>query len=594
MTDYRAPINHMQFIWDHIVQANEAVRELPRYRECGPELIAQILTEAGRSAQETAHPLNQSGDSRGCAYDAATKSVKTPSGFKAAYDLFVQGGWTGLTCKSEYGGQNLPAALGNFISEINSAANMSFAMYPGLTHGAYSAILTSGTAEQKQAYLPNLVSGKWTGTMNLTEAQCGTDLGLIRSKALPIDGKPGAFSVTGEKIFISSGEHDLTENIIHLVLAKLPDAPEGVKGISMFIVPKFLVNPDGSLGERNRAFCEKIEEKQGIHGNSTCVMRYDGAEGYLIGEAHKGLRAMFVMMNEARLMVGVQGLSQAEIALQNARAYAHDRLQGRALTGAAQPERPADPLIVHPDIQRMLNMGESFTLGARSFAAWLSAQIDIAEEHPDPAIREKAEDFVALLTPVAKAYLTDQGFFTCVNAQQIFGGHGYIREYGMEQFVRDSRIAMIYEGANGVQAIDLVGRKLPAKGGAAAQAYLKEIHKTIAELRAAKKPESAFFIEQSERMLKTVQEILMNFMKLALADKNEAGAKSYDILNLFGIVALAHAHLMSVNALIQNDTAPALSKKILNAARFHFEYTVPEIFTFAERMKFAYRHDESN
>ena len=450
MPVYNAPIQDISFLLNDVLKLQQ--QDIPGYDALEPELLQAILEEGGKLASEVLAPLNASGDREGCHLENGV--VRTPKGFKDAFDQVKDGGWTGLDCDPEFGGQGLPYVVATAIAEIFASANMAFGMYPGLTHGAYSAIHTHGSAEQKTTYLPRMVSCEWTGTMNLTEPHCGTDLGLMRTKAEP--NQDGSYAITGQKIFISAGDHDLAENIIHLVLAKIPGGPAGVKGISLFIVPKFLVQKEGALGPRNKVSVGKIEEKMGIHANATCVMNFDGATGFLLGQAHKGMRAMFTMMNEARLGVGVQGYAQAEAAYQNALAYAKDRLQGRAVTGPENPDDAADPLIVHPDIRRNLMQQKSFVEGARAFAYWGAMLIDQSNRAGD----EPAHGLVSLLTPVIKGFLTDRGFEFCVQAQQVFGGHGYIEEWGMSQFTRDARIAMIYEGANGVQALDLVGRKL--------------------------------------------------------------------------------------------------------------------------------------
>ncbi|MCG8693835.1 MAG: acyl-CoA dehydrogenase family protein, partial [Minwuiales bacterium] len=456
MPTYEAPIEDFKFVLHELLQI-ERYSNLPGFEEATPDLVDAILEEGGKFMSEVVAPLNQVGDSEGCTWNDG--EVTTPTGFKEAYKAYCEAGWGGLTAEPDYGGQGLPHVIGFAFNEMGSAANQSFSMYPGLSHGAYEAILAHGTEEQKQTYLPKIVEGTWTGTMNLTEPHCGTDLGLMRTKAEPQD--DGSYSVTGTKIFISAGEHDMSENIIHLVLAKIPGGPEGIRGVSLFIVPKFLINDDGSLGERNAVKCGSIEHKMGIHGNSTCVMNYDGAVGYLIGEPHRGMRAMFTMMNAARLGVGIQGLSQSVVAYQNAVTYAKDRVQGRSISGAKAPEKAADPIIVHPDVRRMLMTIRAFNEGARALALWTGLNIDFAHKHPDPQARKDAEDLVALITPMIKSYLTDMGYECATMAQQVYGGHGYIKEWGMEQFVRDARSTQIYEGANGIQALDLVGRKLP-------------------------------------------------------------------------------------------------------------------------------------
>ncbi len=474
MPAYRAPVADTRFVLDHVVGlANYA--NLPGFADASPDTVGAILGEAARFCETVLAPLNLPGDSQGCTRHA-DGSVTTPAGFKAAYDQFVEAGWGTLAADPEHGGQGLPHVVATAVAEYLSSANMAFSMYPGLNEGAQAAIRAVGSDAQKAAYLPKMVEGRWTGTMNLTEPQCGTDLGLIRTRAEPQ--ADGTYRVTGTKIFISAGEHDLSDNIIHLVLARTAGAPEGVKGISLFIVPKFLVNDDGSLGPRNAVACGSIEHKMGIHANATCVMNYDGAVGHLIGEENKGLRAMFIMMNAARLGVGVQGLAQGEVAYQNAAIYARDRVQGKALGIVAnaapipQPASRADPIIVHADVRRMLMDGRAFNEGARALILWGALQVDLAHKAATAEERQTADDLIGLLTPVIKGYCTDKGYDVATAAQQVYGGHGYIAEWGMEQFVRDARIAQIYEGTNGIQAMDLVGRKLGMNGGRALRAYL--------------------------------------------------------------------------------------------------------------------------
>jgi alkylation response protein AidB-like acyl-CoA dehydrogenase len=465
MTGYTPPLEDIAFVLHDVLRVHEA--DIPGYDEMDRATTAAILEEAGKLARDVLAPLNAVGDRQGCRLENGV--VRTPEGFVEAYRTVAEGGWIGIDLDPAYGGQGMPHVLNTAIGEMHAAANMALNMYWGLTHGAYNAIHEHGSEEQRQRWLPKLVSGEWSATMNLTEPHCGTDLGMLRTRAEPQ--ADGSYRITGQKIFISGGEHDLTENIVHLVLARIAGAPEGVKGISLFIVPKVLVNGDGSFGPRNALSCGKIEEKMGIHGNATCVMNYDGATGWLVGEAHKGLRAMFTMMNEARLAVGVQGLAQAAAAYQAASAYARDRLQGRAATGPANPDGPADPLIVHPDVRRALMDQRAFVEGARALILWGATLIDRSQRMGDAA----AEGMISLLTPVIKGFLTDKGFESAVQAQQVFGGHGYIEEWGVSQFVRDARIAMIYEGANGVQALDLVGRKLAADGGRPMMAFFEEV-----------------------------------------------------------------------------------------------------------------------
>jgi alkylation response protein AidB-like acyl-CoA dehydrogenase len=529
MPSYTGPVDDLQFVIHDVLRITE--QNVPAYEELDRDFTAAILGEAAKISSEVIAPLNVVGDKEGVHLENGV--VRTPTGFKKAFDQLRDGGWTGLDCDPEYGGQGMPYILTVATGEMFSAANQAFMMYPGLTHGAYSAIHVHGTDAQKQMFLPKMVSCEWTGTMNLTEPQCGTDLGLMRTKAEPQD--DGSYLITGQKIFISAGDHDMADNVIHLVLAKIPGGPDGIKGVSLFIVPKLMVNEDGSLGDRNALSVGKIEEKMGIHGNATCVMNYDGATGYLLGEAHKGMRAMFTMMNEARLGVGMQGLSQAVAAYQNAVIYANDRLQGRAVTGTENPDGPADPIIVHPDVRRMLMDQKSFIEGARAFGLWGGTLIDKARSMGD----DEAEGLISLLTPVLKGFLTDQGYDMTVQAQQVYGGHGYIEEWGMSQFTRDARIAMIYEGANGVQALDLVGRKLSAKGGKPAMtlfAILKDFCKDNAEDEEIAK----HFIEPLKGASKQLQEAAMYFMQNGMKNPNHALAGSYDFMHLFGHVCLGY------------------------------------------------------
>ncbi|MDP6345056.1 MAG: acyl-CoA dehydrogenase C-terminal domain-containing protein [Alphaproteobacteria bacterium] len=531
MPSYQAPVRDFQFVLHEMLQL-EKYSNVPGFEEATPDLIDAILEEGGKFMAEVVQPLNQVGDSEGCTWTDG--EVSTPTGFKEAYQTYCEAGWGGLTADPDYGGQGLPAVLGLVFSEMMSSANMAFGMYPGLTHGAYAAIHNWGSEAQKRTYLPKMVSGEWTGTMNLTEPHCGTDLGLMRTKAVPND--DGSFAISGTKIFISAGEHDLAENIIHLVLAKIPGGPEGIRGVSLFVVPKFLVNEDGSLGQRNGVGCGSIEEKMGIHGNATCVLNYDDATGWLIGEEHKGMRAMFTMMNAARLGVGIQGLSQSEVAYQNAVSYANERLQGRSITGTKEPDKAADPIIVHPDIRRMLMTARAFNQGARALALWTGLHIDMASRHPDDKVRGEADDLAALLTPVIKAYFTDMGFENAVGAMQCYGGHGYIREWGMEQFVRDARIAQIYEGANGVQALDLVGRKLPEKMGRLLRQFFHPVDAFIQEHQDNSEMED--FVLPLAKGFARLQTATQHVALEGMRDADEAGAASSDYLRLFGLVAL--------------------------------------------------------
>ncbi len=527
MPTYTAPIRDMEFVLNEVLGV--AASDVPGYRDLEPGFTSAILEEAGKIASDVLTPLNASGDREGCRLENGV--VYTPKGFKEAFAAMKEGGWNGLDLPEEYGGQNLPYILGTAVGEIFVSANMAFNMYQGLTHGAISAILAHGTDDQKQTYLPKMVSREWTGTMNLTEPHAGTDLGMIRTKAEPQD--DGSYRITGQKIFISAGDHDLADNVIHLVLAKAPGGGEGTKGISLFIVPKFLVKEDGTLGERNGVWVGNIEEKMGIHGNATCVMNYDGATGYLLGELHKGMRAMFTMMNEARLGVGLQGYAVAEAAYQNAVAYARERLQGRAVTGTENPSGPADPLIVHPDIRRSLMDQKSFLEGARAFTLWGASLIDRAHRSGD----KEAEGMISLLTPVIKGFLTDKGFETAVAAQQVYGGHGYIEEQGMSQFTRDARITMIYEGANGVQALDLVGRKLAADGGKHVMAFFEMVKGFLKENEGDERLKTGF-LEPLKAASKDLQAAGMFFMQNGMKNPNAALAGSYDFMHLFGHVCL--------------------------------------------------------
>jgi alkylation response protein AidB-like acyl-CoA dehydrogenase len=526
MPTYFAPVKDQQFILHDVLKLSTS--NIPGYSDLDQEVTGAILEESGKLACEVMAPLNMIGDTEGCHLENGV--VRTATGFKEAFEQFKAGGWAGIDMPEKYGGQYMPAVLASAVNEHFLASNQSFSMFHGLTHGAASAILTHGTEDQKDMYLPKMASCNWTGTMNLTEPQCGTDLGLMRTKAEP--NKDGTFSITGQKIFISAGEHDMAENIIHLVLAKIPGGPDGIKGVSLFIVPKFMVKADGALGNRNSLSCGAIEHKMGIHGNPTCVMNYDGATGFLLGKAHKGMRAMFTMMNEARLGVGMQGLGQASIAYQNAAIYAKDRLQGRDVTGAKNPDGPADPLIVHPDIRRSLMDQKSFVEGARALVLWGSTWIDQAHRENDA----DADGIISLITPVIKGFLTDQGYAMTIQAQQIYGGHGYIEEWGMSQFTRDARIAMIYEGANGVQALDLVGRKLGHNAGQHAMAFF-DLVKAFCKENADIEGMDAF-VTPLKKASKDLQAAAMYFMQSGMKNPNDALAGSNDFMHMFGHVCL--------------------------------------------------------
>lgn len=575
MPVYKAPVEDTLFLLNDVF-AIERYNNLPGFADATPDVIEAVLGEGAKLCEEVLQPLNLSGDKEGCTRHADGR-VSTPKGFKAAHEAYAQGGWIGLAMDPDYGGQGLPYTLGAVMNEFSSSANMAFAMYPGLTMGAIAALNVHGSDEQKRTYLPKMIEGVWSGTMNLTEPHCGTDLGLIKTKAVP--NGDGSYSITGTKIFISAGEQDITENIIHLVLARIEGAPAGVKGISLFVVPRNAIGADGAVGENNHVSCGSIEHKMGIHGNATCVMNYDGAKGWLIGTENKGLNAMFVMMNEARLGVAIQGLAQSEVAYQNAVAYAKDRIQGRSLTGAKSPDKAADPIIVHPDVRRTLMSIKAFNEAARAFVLWNALKSDIAHRSGDEAERQAADDQLGLMTPVLKGVLTDVGFDNAVKAQQMFGGHGYIAEWGMEQFVRDARIAMIYEGANGVQAMDLVGRKLGRDGGRAIMAFFNEVGGFIKEngedevLKPLLAPLAASFGH--------LQQATMWFMNNALAKPDNAGAGATDYMHLLGLVSLGY--MWAKMAKVAQDKLKAgangaterMNTKLVTA-RFFMERSLPE------------------
>ena len=570
---YRAPVRDQLFVLREVLGL-EAYSNLPGFADAPMELVEQILTEGARFCEEVLAPLNSVGDKQGCVW-SQDNSVKTPKGFKEAYKAMVEAGWPALGSEPEFGGQGLPRVIGLAYSEMSSSANMAFSMYPGLTHGAYSAILEGGSPEQKALYLPRLASAEWGGTMNLTEPQCGTDLGLLRTKAV-VQGD-GSYKISGQKIWISGGEHDMAENIVHLVLARIEGAPSGIKGVSLFVVPKILVNADGSLGQRNGVSCGSIEHKMGIHGNSTCVMNYDGAIGWLIGEENKGMQGMFVMMNEARLGVAVQGLAQSEVAYQNAVAYARERLQGRALSGPQAPDKPADPIIVHPDVRRTLLTIRAFNEAARAMVVWTALKSDVAHRSSDPKDREAADDHMGLMTPVMKGVMTDVGFSNAVLAQQMYGGHGYIAENGMEQFVRDARIAMLYEGANGIQALDLVGRKLPRTGGRAVMTFFGEVAGFAKEHGAdeAMKP----FVAPLSNALGHLQQATTWLMQNAMMKPDNAGAAATDYMQLFGLVSFGYmwAKMAKVaqDKIAGSGATPYLTTKLVTG-RFFMERMLPE------------------
>ena len=581
---YQPPVRDHMFLLRDVLNI-EQYGNLPAFADASIDVVEQIVEGAAQFTGEVLAPLNSVGDKTGCKLDPVTNTVTTPPGFKEAYKALCEGGWTGLGSDPTYGGQGLPHVVNLSFSEMSSSANMAFSMYPGLAHGAYSAIHTGGTDAQKQTYLPKMITGEWTGTMNLTEPHCGTDLGLLRTKAVPQ--ADGSYKITGQKIWISAGEHDMSDNIVHLVLARIEGAPAGVKGISLFIVPKFFPKEDGSVGARNEgAKCVGLEEKMGIHGNATCVMQYDDAEGYLIGEENSGLKLMFVMMNEARLGVGLQGVAQAEAANQAAVAFAKDRLQGRSLTGPKNADGPADPIIVHPDVRRLLLENKAIIEGGRAFLFWTALHGDLAHAHPDEAVRTKAEDYMGLLTPVLKGYLTDRGFQACSNAVQVHGGSGFTEHFPVSQYLRDCRIALIYEGTNGVQALDLVGRKLAAKGGRGVMTFFQEIDQFVGENDgdAELKP----FIDALAATKAQLQDGTMWLMQNGLQNPDNAGAASTDYMHLFGLTGLAYMWALMVKAanakIAEGSTDPFFTTKVATA-RYFIERVLPDAGAHLAKLK---------
>jgi alkylation response protein AidB-like acyl-CoA dehydrogenase len=573
MPIYKAPLEDMRFVL-HELHDGKSLADLPGNEEFTPELLDSVLDEAAKLAEQVLFPINQSGDLEGCSFENGV--VRTPSGFRKAYTAFREGGWTAMSAAAEFGGQAMPIPAAMLVEEMLCSANVAFGLYPGLSHGAYLALYHHGSEEQKRTYLPNIVSGIWSGTMCLTEAHCGTDLGMLRTRAVPND--DGSCSLTGSKIFISAGEHDLTENIIHLVLARLPDAPAGVKGISLFVVPKFLVREDGTLGPRNGVACTAIEHKMGIKASATCAISFDEAKGWLVGEPHKGLRAMFTMMNTERLSVGIQGLGVAETAYQNAVNYARERIQGRSLTGAKALDKPADPILVHPDVRRMLLTMRAYIEGCRAMAGWVARELEILEKSPDDEAKQAAGDFSALMTPVVKALFTDLGFELSSTAMQCYGGHGYIRDHGMEQYVRDARISMLYEGTNGIQALDLVGRKLPQDGGRLLSRFLDPVLEFIEAHEGSEAMQP--FIPPLQAALETLQIATGTIMEAGMSNHDEIGAAAVDYLRLFGLVALAYQWARM--AAIAGPKAEALNgqgqfyRAKLGSAKFYFERLLPQ------------------
>ena len=588
MPVYTPPLRDIRFVLDEVLRADTVLATLPDYAETGDAALRdQVLEEAGKLAADILFPLNASGDLQGCKRHDDGR-VTTPDGFIDAYRAFAEGGWCGVAGDPAFGGMGLPQTVNFAVMELLCASNMAFGMYPGLSHGAYDAIHQHGSPVQKALYLPKLLSGQWSGTMNLTEPHAGTDLGLIRTRAVPHPDGEDAWAITGQKIFISAGEHDLTENIVHLVLARLPDAPEGVKGISLFVVPKFMPKDNGDVGARNGVACGSIEHKMGIKGSATCVMNFDGATGWLVGEPHKGMRAMFTMMNTARLGVGMQGLGIAEVAYQNALNYAKERLQMRALTGPAEPQKPADPIIVQPDVRRMLMTGKAVTEGCRALAYWAGMHLDIAERHPDPAQRQAADDLVALLTPIVKAYQTDMGFEIANMAVQVYGGHGYIWEHGVEQYVRDARISLLYEGTNGIQAMDLVGRKMSANYGRYLRRFFHPVGQFIEENQAD--PAMQDFVFPLAKSFAKLQQATAMVAQKGLKNPNEAGAAASDYLRMFALVALAYMWARMAKAANEKLAAGAGDKadfyeSKLKTARFFYDRILPETdFRFKQAM----------
>ena len=571
MGQYIAPLRDMQFVMHELLNVESELKDLPKHADLDAETINQVLEEAGKFCSDVLFPLNRSGDEEGCSWNDSV--VTTPKGFKEAYQQYVEAGWPALACDPDFGGQGLPVLVNNAVYEMMNSANQAWTMYPGLSHGAYECLHEHGTAEQKATYLAKLVSGEWTGTMCLTEPHCGTDLGMLRTKAAP--NSDGSYAITGTKIFISSGEHDMAGNIIHLVLARLPDAPIGTKGISLFVVPKFLPDASGNVGERNGIKCGSIEHKMGIHGNSTCVMNLDDARGWLVGEANRGLNAMFVMMNAARLGVGSQGLGLTEVTYQNSLVYAKERLQMRSLSGAKAPEKAADPIIVHPDVRRMLLTQKAYAEGARAFSYWTALQLDKELSHGDESVRKESADMVALLTPVIKAFLTDNAYEATNHGVQVYGGHGFIREWGMEQYVRDARINMIYEGTNSIQSLDLLGRKVLGDMGAKLKKFGKLVSDFVEE--EGVKPEMQEFINPLGDIGDKVQKLTMEIGMKAMANPDEVGAAAVPYMRTVGHLVFAYFWArMARIALDKQDSGDIFYQSKLATARFYFAKLLPE------------------
>ena len=570
MGSYVPPLRDIQFVMHELLDTEATLKQLPAHADLDVDTINAIVEEAGKFSSQVIFPLNHTGDQEGCTLNGSV--VTTPKGYKEAYKQYIDAGWPALSCDPEYGGQGLPISVNNALYETLNSANLAWTMYPGLSHGAYECLHAHGSDELKAAYLPKLVSGEWTGTMCLTEPHCGTDLGILRTKAVP--NADGSYAITGTKIFISSGEHDMADNIIHLVLARLPEAPKGTKGISLFIVPKFLPNADGSLGARNPVSCGALEHKMGIHSNATAVINLDGATGWLVGEPNKGLQAMFVMMNAARLGVGMQGLGLTEISYQNARTYAKERLQMRALTGAKNPEKEADPIIVHPDVRRMLLTQRAYAEGARAFTYWIALEIDKELSHPDEAVRQAAADNVALLTPIIKAFLTDNAFECTNHGVQIFGGHGFIAENGMEQYVRDARITQLYEGTNGVQALDLLGRKVLGDMGAKLRAFGAIVQKFVEDNGVD--PKMQEFVNPLADIGDKVQKLTMEIGMKAMQNQDEVGAASVPYQRVVGHMVFSYFWAMMAKIALEKQDQDDFYKAKLATARFYFAKLLPE------------------
>ena len=570
MGSYVPPLRDIQFVMHELLNTEATLQQLPAHAELDVDTINAIVEEAGKFSSQVIFPLNHTGDQEGCTLNGSV--VTTPKGYKEAYKQYIDAGWPALSCDPEYGGQGLPISVNNALYETLNSANLAWTMYPGLSHGAYECLHAHGSDELKAAYLPKLVSGEWTGTMCLTEPHCGTDLGILRTKAVP--NADGSYAITGTKIFISSGEHDMADNIIHLVLARLPEAPKGTKGISLFIVPKFLPNADGSLGARNPVSCGALEHKMGIHSNATAVINLDGATGWLVGEPNKGLQAMFVMMNAARLGVGMQGLGLTEISYQNARTYAKERLQMRALTGAKNPEKEADPILVHPDVRRMLLTQRAYAEGARAFTYWIALEIDKELSHPDEAVRQAAADNVALLTPIIKAFLTDNAFECTNHGVQIFGGHGFIAENGMEQYVRDARITQLYEGTNGVQALDLLGRKVLGDMGAKLRAFGAIVQKFVEDNGVD--PKMQEFVNPLADIGDKVQKLTMEIGMKAMQNQDEVGAASVPYQRVVGHMVFSYFWARMAKIALEKQEQDDFYKAKLATARFYFAKLLPE------------------